>query len=343
MNSNKHKLISDELEQDIKNDIFKDKLPSVRELSKRFNVSTRTITKAIKTLTGKGLTIPSGSNGILINQKKHIRPKTGNVVVFCNRNSSDLKHDVLLEELRKVIKSDSLCPLFLNTPHNEIFQDEKFWKSGWVDGYIFIYSSFDRQFAQQLKRNHIPFVVANNVPEEYGVNSIDFDIDGSHRRLIDELGSQGFKRICYCAIMKNPENHEAYVKKLFADARKKYSLELDYHIYPAPEGKLTSEYIHDCAKASTEIILKQNTKVEAALTLFSPSILKHEFDMAGLKDLYIIASISEADFEKEKDFPCAIHSYRQLADQTYKRLKEIFKEQDITVQQTKLQSQYHLL
>jgi DNA-binding LacI/PurR family transcriptional regulator len=335
-------MISKQLEADIRNEIFKTKLPSVRQLSAQFDVSTRTINKAIKTLTSMGLVVPAGTRGVFINQQTHIRPKTGNVMVFCNRETSELEHDILLDELKRVIQEDGACPLFMNTPQMEIFKDETFWKSGWVDGYIFIYSSFDRQFAHQLKRNHIPFVVANMVPDEFGVNWIDFDNDATHRKIMGSLVEKGFQRIGYCALMNDPESHQQSIAKLFNPMKRKYSLDLNYFVMHNEANFLTKEDTRKFAREVALEMLKLESPPEALFTLFSPSILKEELDRVGLDDVYIVAAVTSNEYENEKNFPCAVSSYSRLAQETFKRFKEVCDNPNDTVQQIRLESKYFL-
>lgn len=276
MNRIKHIMISDQLEAELRSGLFKEKLPSVRTLSARFEVSTRTMNKAIKTLSAKGLVIPSGVSGILINKNNNSRSKTGNVVIFCNRDNADVNHDELLHELSDIILSSGMRPVFMKAPHPDIFKDENFWKSGWVDGYIFVYSSFDRSFAHQLTRMNVPFVTANIVPEEYGVNWIDFDNDETDRMVFRKIAEYGYRRICYCAALRNPESHQKSVLKNINPIKREFMLDIDFCFLQNTYREMpnTSEMVHRQVRQTVKHMLEQSNKAEVVLTSFPPQFLK---------------------------------------------------------------------
>lgn len=342
MNETKHNMISEQLEEDIRSGLFDEKLPSVRTLSSRFDVSTRTMNKAIKTLSAKGLVIPSGPRGILINQNRHIRPKTGNVVVFCNRDIADVDHDTLLHELNDVILASGMRPLFMNAPHSEIFDDEHFWKAGWVDGYIFVYSSFDRQFAHKLARINVPFVAANAVPDEYGVNWVDFDNDEMHKNLFREIAKRGYKRICYCAPMNFPESHQEHVQKITNPIRRKYGIDIDFCIMRNEALTMTSGVTTKYARTVIKHLQESPQLPEIIMTLFSPTRIKEELDAAGFDDIEIIAGLTSFEYDHEKEFPCAINSYHKLAKQTFGLFQKVLENPQAPPEHIYIPCKYYL-
>ncbi len=183
------------IEENIRNRVYTDRLPTLRALSAEFEVSSRTMHRALKSLSTRGLIIPDSTRGYMVNRGHNIRPKTGIAGIFCNIEEVDLKTDPLLKRLKDIILADGYTPFFSNVPDAKQFSDINFWKSFWVDGCIFAYSTFDRQLASGLKLAGIPFVAANRLPDEYGANWVDFDAFGAIRNVVAWLYKHGYRRI----------------------------------------------------------------------------------------------------------------------------------------------------
>ncbi len=65
----KHKLISNQIEEDIMNHVYTTKLPTEDQLIERYEVSRNTIRKAITTLVQKGIIMPIQGSGMFIRKK----------------------------------------------------------------------------------------------------------------------------------------------------------------------------------------------------------------------------------------------------------------------------------
>jgi len=163
MNEIKYKTIAVTLENNIKNNLYSEKLPPVRSLLVEFSVANPTMNKALKILTKKGLIIPSGPRGNIINKKSIIRPKTNIIGILGGGNSPDPDNSPMFNELKLKIEADGYKPLFMNVPDPDIFDDGNFWSSNWVDGYIFAYSTIKKELIHKLHRCNVPFVVANHL------------------------------------------------------------------------------------------------------------------------------------------------------------------------------------
>ena len=190
----KHTEISRHLEERINTCQELDRLPSVRMLSEELKVSTRTISKALKSLISKGLIIP-GPRGCQINRHKNIRRKTSVVGIFVSDSNFKISPDPLCESLKARIRQDGLEPLIMNASDPNQFDNIDFWSSNWVEGYIFIYGSINKELVHTLKQHGVPFVLANRLPDECGAHWVDFDNVGGLRKAAEYLYGKGLRKI----------------------------------------------------------------------------------------------------------------------------------------------------
>lgn len=225
MNSVKYKSISAILEDNINNDVYSDKLPPVRSLSAEFKVSTRTMNKALKLLVTKGLIIPNGPQGNMISKKSVIRAKTNIVAIFCHSDSPDLNNDPMLKELKSQIESDGYKILFMNAPDPNIFDNEQFWSSNWVDGYIFAYSSIEKELAYKLHKKSVPFIVANRLPPECGAHWVEFNLKKTLKALVKASIEAGRKRIMLACARFGLTSYREYIKQVWDEIQKEFSQE----------------------------------------------------------------------------------------------------------------------
>ena len=191
----KHEEISRILTEEITGKLYPDRFPPVRELALRFQVSTRTMTKALKPLIKQGLIIPDGPRGCRVAPAKQQRIRTGIVGIFAGIGKIVPMEDPLIGPLLELVKRDNCTPLLTDVPQTEVIRDPDFWRSGYLDGYIFVYSSFNLQLANLLKSEGIAFVAANRLPENYGAHWADFDHYPALRDLFGLLRKNGSSKI----------------------------------------------------------------------------------------------------------------------------------------------------
>jgi len=191
----KHEEISRILAAEITGKLYADRFPPVRELSARFQVSTRTMTKALKPLIKQGLIIPNGPRGCRVAPQDKQRQRTGIVGIFAGISRIVPSQDPLLAPLLEFVRRDNCTPLLTDVPQAEILRDPAFWNSSYLDGYIFVYSSFNLPLANLLKSEGIAFVAANRLPESYGVHWADFDHYPALCSFFNQLRQSGSCRI----------------------------------------------------------------------------------------------------------------------------------------------------
>lgn len=219
----KHEEISRLLADEITRKLYTDRFPPVRELAARFEVSTRTMTKALKPLIKQGLIIPEGPRGCRVATHKIKRSKTNLVGIFAGIGKIVPAEDPLLAPLLDLVKSDNCTPLLTDVPQTDMIRDNEFWRSSYLDGYIFVYSSFNLQLANLLKSEGIPFVAANRLPENYEAPWADFDHYPALCELYQNLRNSGSCRI---ALLDKPSfsNSNTYISTVWQRVQEYYQV-----------------------------------------------------------------------------------------------------------------------
>ena len=232
----KHETISRVLAEELAEHRYADRFPTVRELAARFLVSTRTMTKALKPLVKQGLIIPDGPRGCRVARRAAPHQHTGIVGIFAGIGKIVSEEDPLLAPLLACVRKDNCTPLLTNVPRTDMIRDPEFWRSSYLDGYIFVYSSFHFQLANLLKTEGIPFVAANRLPEHYGAHWADFDHYPVLCELARRLRGAGFRRI---ALLDKPSFSDsiAYSMKIWARIQDKLEIppEERLGVFGAPE------------------------------------------------------------------------------------------------------------
>ena len=195
MSECKHEEICQILAGEIAQKIYPDRFPPVRDLASRFQVSTRTMTKALKPLIKQGLIIPDGPRGCRIAPQDLQRPRSGIVGIFAAIGKIVPREDPLIGPLLELIERDNCTPLLTDVPRTEVIRDLDFWRSNYLDGYIFVYSSFNQKLANFLRSEGIAFVAANRLPESFNAPWADFDHYQAFCKLYDHLRKNGSRRI----------------------------------------------------------------------------------------------------------------------------------------------------
>ena len=338
MNEIKYKSISKELEDNIKNGSYESKLPPVRSLSAEFEVSTRTMNKALKSLVTKGLIIPGGPKGNIISKKKVIRPKTRNVAVFYNTDSIDVKNSPILNELSIKAEADNYKTLFMHALAPDVFDDDDFWSSNWVDGYIFISSTLKKELAYKLHNKSVPFVVANRLPPECGVHWIDFNIKKTLQTLVKASITAGRRRIMLAYSKISLPSYVAYIKQLWNEIMKEYSMECSgilLHLSDDNNRKNSSE----CASRFVES--QSNSLI---LTGVNPVAVESKLMSMGLQineDYLLSYRCHHLEFESN-DFSYSMVSYKSLADETWNLFKKVVENPELDAQNILVDEDIHI-
>ena len=189
----RYRQIAETLEEGIRRGDYVSRLPSVRLLGELFQANSRTVLRALRELSAAGLIVPNGNQGFRIGPQGGGRPETGNIAVFSTGMFQPTGR--WNREFQRQFESAGKRLVAIAAPDRGLFAGGKFWETLEVDGVIFLQSSLDRDAAYRLKLSGIPFVAANRMPREWGVNSVDFDHERALRSFLTALVRRGHRRI----------------------------------------------------------------------------------------------------------------------------------------------------
>lgn len=238
--SYKYREISAELRASIQRGEYRDRLPSVRLLEELFSVNKRTVLRALQELTAEGFILANGNQGFFINHRENRRAVTDNIVVYIqNPTQVDNRYRPAPSRLESLMTSAGKRLISMSSLSPEICSMRSFWESLSADGVIFLNSSLTQQAASQLKLSGIPFVAANRMPREWGVNYVDFNHEGALNELFHRLILRHHKRIA----MITPCYALHYFRDIFFSAYEsimsRYGVfDPELFCYPEPENDI---------------------------------------------------------------------------------------------------------
>ena len=313
MSQTKYTEISSLIETRIRDSVYSNRLPPARALAEEFMISTRTLNKALKPLAAKGLIIPDGPRGILVNPGPNPRKKTGIVAVFVSGKNLPSEENPLVARLKESMAHDNFKMLLMSTLDDELYMNSQFWTSNWLDGYIFLYSSFRKEFVANIKKKGIPFIAANWIPPEYGVSCVEFDNLGALRKAGEYLYRNGCRRIAldfkYIAL---PHMHDR-IQRGFLDILSNYEISNPDYFHC---GKADEE---NFAQKHAEYFLALKEPPDAVIVYHqSAAIFENAFRNAGLlcpRDVRFVEL--GLDSYKPGEYPYLSANYRKLADSVW--------------------------
>ena len=192
MSHAKYIAVSSAIEKDIRAGVYMSRIPSVQALAQKYNVAIQTMHNALKPLVAKGL-IKATRHGSFVNSK--VKPFSHRVGVFAESNYPEPFQDPQLKNLRKFAEADGDELVYLGPLRDMLAKNPDFYLHENLDGYIFLYSNFNLELSAKLREHKIPALICNNLPEELGFDSLDFN----HKQWLDDavgaLVAQGCRRI----------------------------------------------------------------------------------------------------------------------------------------------------
>lgn len=180
------------VEKSIRSGIYTSRLPSVQALALQHDVALQTMHNALKPLIARGL-IRATRHGSFVNPG--VAALSHRIGVFGDINFADPYCDPQINHLRQLAAADGDELVYLGPLRDTMVRDPLFYLKQDVDGYIFLYSNFDLELSKQLRKRRIPALICNYLPEELGLDSLDYD----HRQWLDDavgaLVASGCRRI----------------------------------------------------------------------------------------------------------------------------------------------------
>jgi DNA-binding transcriptional regulator YhcF (GntR family) len=321
----KFNTIAQDIEHKISKGIYEQKIPTVRSLASSYSISTKTAQKALMVLKEKNLIYSQGTQGMMVNRGRVIRPKTNIVGIFSNFNKVNTETDPVLSSLKSLMAKDGYQALFINSTDPNIFKNKNFWNNNWVDGYIFVYSSFNLHHADILRRHYIPFVIANRQDDNSNTHWVDFNLEKTLRYSIDYLLKAGRKKLIFAVGSGHPKNY----KEIWNRVTKKLPSDCSANFYQSDknDNQIDSDnekLIECCAELQIDGLIVNG---------FSPLKLENKFNKMGIhknKDYSLISRTVR--LHADKDFPQIISPYEELPKNLWSLFQEVLKNPDIPPQ-----------
>ena len=188
MSHAKYIAVSAAVEKAVRNQLYTTRLPSVQTLARQHNVAIQTMHNALKPLIARGV-IRATNHGSFV----HLRSAafSHRVGIFGESDPRDMQ----MKKLCELALNDGDEPIKLGSLANMLKEDPEFYLHNDLDGYIFLYSNFDLELSKKLSAHNIPALIANDLPEKLGFNSLDYN----HRQWLDDaigtLVAEGCRRI----------------------------------------------------------------------------------------------------------------------------------------------------
>lgn len=202
--SNKYDFIADALLERIAAGEITGRLPSVRALSAHYQVSSRTLAKALKRLAEAGYVLP-GPHGTLLNPERRPRPRTGRVVLLTQEPGMAVSQFDDFRELaeRSSVKL-SVCAL------NDFAEP-------YADGYIFWGCAYDRKVVERMVRDGVPAVSVNALADNALLSYVDLSYREAFFQALNRLIGKGVRRVAFFHPMSSSSMGLANWKVLYRE------------------------------------------------------------------------------------------------------------------------------
>lgn len=192
MAETKYKQIAEELVRRMRRGEFADRLPSQRALMAEFGVSSRTLHKVFQMLKRRQCITPSPRGTLIAARPAEFRKSR--ITVFVPKTDMVMADDPLYKRLAEKIAADGCEPvLHISEKLSAEELDAMEFPPG--DGCIFIYSSFQMEYAEALRRRDVPFVVGNRVAPEAKAHWVDWNHLDLFDNIVGELVARGAREI----------------------------------------------------------------------------------------------------------------------------------------------------
>ncbi|MBS1371860.1 MAG: GntR family transcriptional regulator [Lentisphaeria bacterium] len=328
MSKYKYQEITEALAAAVERGEYRERLPSVRLLGELFQANSRTVLQALQELAARGVVVPNGNRGYLVNRCGNPRPVTGNIVVF---SQNDPEIDRMLRPAPRVL--EQLCAkagkrlIALNTSDGTLCGMRNFWQTLGADGVIFLNSTLDREAAYQLKLSGIPFVAANRMPREWGVNYVDFDHETALKGLFTRLIRQGKRRIAMLNTRFPLNYFREIVFSAYSRVMNDYAI-FDPELFSYPEaGDADELYLANSILRWTQMRLPP----DALYSSVPPYLLFRALDQAGLRlpeELPLHFAYSSGIWEDAPEYPGIEYPYQLLTTRLWELLSGVIADPD---------------
>ncbi len=192
MSNSRYPSLAAVLEKRIANGIYREKLPTVRNLAAEFQVSKQTVTLALRPLIQSGLLKPDGRRGIRIASRE---TSSGIIAIVGKGDMSILETDCRLKELQAQINRDGFESILIGV--TDWISSRNLCKllGDHFSGIIFTNSTLSYEIAEYLDGAGIPFVSCNRLPVYPRINYVETNWGGTIRQIVRDFTARGYRKM----------------------------------------------------------------------------------------------------------------------------------------------------
>lgn len=317
--------LSVSIEKGIKEGLWKERLPSVRQMSKDLNADPATVSKAFKLLSEKGLVTIQGNKGTFVTQPgKGVKHKVIGIVGM----SIDLPEcSVEFSIMEKTAEAKKYKVVGIAYRNDLFVNDLDLLLKFPIDGYIFMYSRLTFEIAAFLRQNGIPFVSCNRPVGIPGVNWVDFDSEGSLEKALRYLIEQGHKRIGYIEFHRSHYRYSDRMLETYKKVLSERGFPFDKSLFLSEKHNATGDnYFKEYGIRCADSIMKLKEKPSAVLINnlsmaygFNEELKKFKLNVP--KDISVIAYNSQ--YIKDDFFTTLFNDYTQRSETAVKMLMDL--------------------
>ena len=251
----KHTVITEELRRKILCGAFGEKLPPLRTLMQEYQVSMKTISKAVKPLSGMGLIIPGPRGSVIAAAPKKRSRHYAVGFLWMNGPDYDEEARQVSIHIQDYWARKNYNVIFLNQQNPNLRGNPDFWRSLPVDCLLFGYGTLSAEIAWALHYAGIP-ALAPHFAGDLPVHVMEHDTFPAVERVVKMLHEKGFRRIALqfkCELA----GYQDMANARWDEIRSRYGIPGEYRENLMPGNKDTIErhtqYL--CLKDPPEFIL----------------------------------------------------------------------------------------
>jgi LacI family transcriptional regulator len=279
---------------------LKDKVPSERELAKKYNVNFKTVNKAISALVGEGLIYRVRGKGAFVKKGAHENSslsKTIGLAVYDLKSLNSPFYSEILAGIGEVVQKSGHKLQFLTTDKNERSANKSLyymdaWAEGGFDGMIIAGEEPDECDLDKLNSKKYPIVLLGNYLPRKRISWVWADNFKGGRDAAMHLLSLGHRRIAFirgfdskidsdrirgiksALESKGLSLENKYVKSAYFDEKKTYDVMKQFlALTPRPTAVIASDDV--TAVSAIQAIKDENLSVPEDLSIvgFNDSVL----------------------------------------------------------------------
>lgn len=328
--------LSSKIEQYIRENNLKNKLPGTRTLAKKFNVHHVTLLKALHLLKNKGLITIVPASGIYIVPPAPARTKH-NVIAIVGMTNQEFFLNKKFVNLEKIFQNTRYNVITISFDSSIFKNNKKILLNFPVDGFLFRFSSLRDEQRQLLENENIPFVSCARREDLPNVTQTDCDHDYGYGLMVDKLIQLGHRQIAFCEFSRIPE-YQSYLDNIYKVFKEKLGGDFTPDLFYAPcsSEDLYDMYNENHIKVYMTEALKQLLSLRSPPTaIIAPMPMCRELisllTQKGIRvpqDISIMAMAYKVQHTNNPDISCVIYDDEEMlcwgAKQLLKKLDDPF-------------------